>query len=111
MELGATVCLPNGEPKCMECPWQGFCIAKAEQLINRLPVKSKPIKRKVEERTVFLIRDGEKVALRKRPAKGLLAGMYEFPNEKGYLSREEAVSYTKELQLVPLRMQNIFFPM
>lgn len=105
MELGATVCLPNGEPKCIKCPWQEFCIAKEEQLISRLPVKSKPIKRKVEERTVLLIRDGEKVALRKRPAKGLLAGMYEFPNEKGYFSRKEAISYAKELQLVPLRIE------
>ena len=53
MELGATVCLPNGEPKCLECPWQEICIAKAEQLIERLPVKSKSAKRKIEERTVF----------------------------------------------------------
>lgn len=105
MELGATVCLPNGEPKCIECPWHGFCIAEAEKRTGKLPVKSKLAKRKIEERTVFLIRDGEKVALRKRPSKGLLAGLYEFPNEKGYFGTNEAVSYVKKMQLTPLRIE------
>ena len=28
MELGATVCVPNGAPFCGECPWENFCLAK-----------------------------------------------------------------------------------
>lgn len=105
MELGATVCVPNGEPKCMECPWEKLCIAKRDGLISELPVKSKAAKRRIEERTVFLIRDGEKVVLRKRPSKGLLAGMYEFPNEPGYMGEKEVVSFVKNMQLTPLRVE------
>ena len=105
MELGATVCLPNGEPKCVECPWQRLCIAKRENRILELPVKSKAAKRRIEERTVFLILDGEKIVLRKRPKKGLLAGMYEFPNEIGYMEEKEALSYVKEMHLTPLRVE------
>ncbi len=105
MELGATVCLPNGEPKCGECPWKGLCVAKAENQTKRLPVKSRPKKRKIEKRTVFLIRDGEKVILRKRPQEGLLAGMYEFPNTLGSFTSEEALSFVKQMNLTPLRVE------
>ena len=28
MELGATVCVPNGAPLCEACPWKEFCLAK-----------------------------------------------------------------------------------
>lgn len=105
MELGATVCLPNGAPLCDACPWRERCVARRDGLTDRIPVKSRPAGRKVQERTVFLIRDGEKVALRKRPGRGLLAGMYEFPNETGYMSREEALAYVKALRLLPLHIE------
>lgn len=104
MELGATVCLPNGEPKCMECPWEQFCLAKSEDKISDIPVKSKGKERRIEERTVLLIRDGEKILLRRRPAKGLLAGMYEFPNLDGYLNEQLALEHVKGLGLSPLRI-------
>lgn len=107
MELGATVCLPNGEPKCEECPWKELCIAKRDNLICRIPVKSKPKKRKTEERTVLLIRDGDKVALKRRPSKGLLAGMYEFLNVAGYLEREDVISCVKEMGFTPLRVERL----
>lgn len=81
MELGATVCLPNGAPLCDRCPAKDFCTALRENTIDQLPVKAPKKARRIEERTVWLIfRDG-RVALRKRPAKGLLAGLWEYPNE------------------------------
>ena len=81
MELGATVCLPNGAPLCERCPVSCLCVAKEQGLIDRLPVKTKAKPRRIEQRTVyFLFRDG-KVALRRRPQKGLLSGLWEFPNE------------------------------
>ncbi len=107
MELGATVCLPNGKPKCKECPWKGLCIAQREGLVELLPVKSKPARRRVEERTVLLIRDGERILIRKRLEKGLLAGMYEFPNELGYMDTKSVVSYVKGQGLLPLRVEEI----
>ncbi|MBE6972736.1 MAG: A/G-specific adenine glycosylase [Ruminococcaceae bacterium] len=81
MELGATVCLPNGAPLCEQCPAKGFCRARLTERTDSLPVKAQKKKRRVEERVVFLLfRDGQ-VALRRRPGKGLLAGLWEFPNE------------------------------
>ena len=80
MELGATVCLPNGAPQCRRCPAADFCAARLRGLMDRLPVKAPKKGRRVEERTVFLIFRDKKVALRRRPDKGLLAGLWEYPN-------------------------------
>lgn len=107
MELGATVCLPNGAPLCEKCPWQEFCETKKQNLWAEIPVKTKAKPRKIEEKTVFIIRDGEKIVLRKRPAKGLLAGMYELPNTSGHLSEKEAVIWAKEQNLSPIRIQKL----
>lgn len=81
MELGATVCLPNGAPLCDRCPAADFCTARREGTALELPVKPPKKARRVEERTVYLIFRAGKVALRKRPGKGLLAGLWEYPNE------------------------------
>ena len=83
MELGATVCLPNGAPLCERCPAKGFCAALAQDRIRELPVKAPKKARRVEKRTVWLIFWEDSVALRLRPGKGLLAGLWEFPNEAG----------------------------
>ena len=81
MELGATVCLPNGAPLCEKCPASGFCRAFQEGLTGELPVKSAKKPRRVEERTVYLLFYRDRVALRRRPGRGLLAGLWEYPNE------------------------------
>ena len=105
MELGATVCVPNGAPHCEVCPWQEICEAKKQDKIMDLPVKKKVKERRVEERTVLILKDGSQLALHKRPKKGLLAGMYELPNVEGHLSEEEVLSYIKEQGYVPIRVQ------
>ena len=81
MDLGAMVCLPNGAPLCEECPAQDFCVAQREGTAQTLPVRPAKKPRRVEEREVFLLFHQGKVALRRRPAKGLLAGLWEYPNE------------------------------
>ena len=83
MELGATVCLPNGAPLCTRCPAKDFCAALAQGRADELPVKAPKRPRRVEERTVWLIFRQDRVALRRRPARGLLAGLWEFPHELG----------------------------
>lgn len=105
MELGATVCVPNGAPHCEACPWQSFCGAKRQGRTGELPVKARAKGRRIEKRTVFIIRDGDKVAICKRPARGLLAGLYELPNSEGHLTREEALAYVRGLGCSPLRIQ------
>ncbi|MGE4276161.1 MAG: A/G-specific adenine glycosylase [Lawsonibacter sp.] len=81
MELGATVCLPNGAPLCQQCPAADFCRAYQEGRTNELPVKAAKKARRIETRTVYLLFHGDSVALRRRPDKGLLAGLWEYPNE------------------------------
>lgn len=107
MELGATVCLPNGEPKCEECPWKSSCRARKQGIISELPVKNKPQKRRIEERTLILLSGSKGIALRKRPAKGLLAGMYEIPALSGHLSEEDVLEYVKEIGYHPLHIKQI----
>ena len=44
------------------------------------------------------------MAIRKRPAKGLLAGMYELPNLEGYLSEKEILASVENQDLIPLQI-------
>ena len=107
IELGAIVCVPNGEPKCEECPVKEYCIACKENLTTEIPVKKKAKTRKIEERTILIFKDGKRIAIRKRPAKGLLAGLYEFPNVEGKLSMDEVTEYSKTIGLMPVRVQEL----
>ena len=81
MELGATVCLPNGAPLCQGCPVREWCAAYQTDRVAQLPVRGVKKPRRVEERTVYLIFYQGRVALRQRPSRGLLAGLWEYPNE------------------------------
>ena len=76
IELGALVCIPNGEPKCAECPAADYCEARKQGRIQELPVRKKAKKRRIEKRTILVFRDHDKVAVNKRDKKGLLAGWY-----------------------------------
>ena len=104
MELGATVCVPNGMAHCEECPLAFMCRAKEEGRVLEFPKKAAKKPRKIEERTVFIIRSEEKTAIGQRPKKGLLAGLYELPNVLGKLTQEEALEYVKGLGFSPIRI-------
>ena len=103
MELGATVCVPNGEPKCGACPCREFCEGREhwQKFPAKLPKKAK----KQEDRTVFLLYCGEKWAIEKRPKKGLLAGLWQFPNVAGHLDAVEAVAWAEEMGLHPRHVE------
>ena len=107
IELGAVVCLSNGEPRCGSCPVSHLCLAHEQGRETEFPVKKKAKKRRIENRTVLLFRDAQKTAIRKRPAKGLLAGMYEFPNREGRMTYDEVVGYGKSLGLTPVRIRKL----
>lgn len=92
MELGAMVCIPNGQPKCEECPLKDCCRAKQEGTVEQLPVKTEKAKRKTQKKTVFLLQCGEEYALRKRTEKGLLSGMWELPNCEGIFTEKQIAS-------------------
>lgn len=96
MEIGATVCVPNGAPKCEMCPLAFVCGGYQHGTAEHFPLKAPKKQRRIEERTVFVIVDGENTVLRKREAKGLLAGLYELPNTDGWLTENEALEWVKK---------------
>ena len=102
MELGATVCVPGGLPKCLLCPVRDLCLGRARGTAESLPVKAPKKSRRVEDKTVFLLLREGRAALRKRPASGLLAGLWEFPNVEGDLDEPAAAVAVRAWGLEPL---------
>ena len=114
IELGALICLPNGTPKCGECPLADRCAARKNGLEDVLPVRKKAAPRKLQQRTVLILREGERVALRKRPPSGLLAGLYEPPCLEGAWGTEQLRALlsrygTEPLYLTPLESAKHIF--
>ncbi len=81
MELGACICLPH-QPNCGSCPVQFFCLAYRNGRTAERPVKpGKPAVPHYQVTAAVIWQDGQ-VLLAKRPANGLLGGMWEFPGGK-----------------------------
>jgi len=101
MELGETLCLPNGEPRCDGCPLRELCQAREQGLTAELPRRRAKKERRIEEKTVLLLRCGGCYALRRRVEAGLLAGMWEFPSLPGKRSAEDVRAALEEAGLSP----------
>ena len=111
MELGATVCLPNGVPKCEICPVRKFCEAYHKGCTQLYPVKAEKKARTLEYLNVFFCVDGEKIAISKRPEKGLLSGLWELPNSQREIAIPEALQEKGILQaeIIPMKNQKHIF--
>ncbi len=105
MELGATVCLPNGAPDCAVCPAAELCCSRAGDW-RFLPVKAEKKARRREKLTVFLLRCDGRTAVRRRGDDGLLAGLWEFPNVPGHLSPEEAILCAEQWGVHPRALES-----
>ena len=101
MELGATVCGPNREPQCDACPCRAFCLGCLAGTAAALPVKSPKKARREEDRTVLILRCEDRYALCKRPAKGLLADMWQFPDLPGKQEAEAALEAVRGFGMEP----------
>ncbi len=101
MELGATVCGPNRKPDCEVCPCREICLGFQRGSAEALPVKSPKREKRREERTVWILSCDGRYALEKRPARGLLAGLWQFPNTLGHLDTAEALDAVAGMGLVP----------
>ena len=101
MELGATICGPNRKPDCESCPCKAFCQAYQGGTAEGLPVKAPKKGRRIEEKTVFILSCDGSYALEKRPNKGLLAGLWQFPNISGHLPTEETLLLVEGMGLKP----------
>lgn len=101
MELGATVCGPNRQPDCENCPCKTFCLGFQRKTAVNLPVKSPKRDRRIEEKTVFILSCDGKYALEKRPDRGLLAGLWQFPNVPGKLDTQPILNQVEKYGLKP----------
>jgi A/G-specific adenine glycosylase len=77
MEFGATHCTPLN-PKCTTCPFNKKCIAFKKDLVSLLPVKEKKLKKRTRHFYYFILRDKNKIAMRKRNGRDIWNGLYEF---------------------------------
>ena len=104
MDLGSTICIP-GSSRCGDCPAARYCLAFERDQAALFPVKGEKKPRRIEARTVLVIIREGKVLLRKRPEKGLLGGLWEFPNLDGAKNETEVREF---LQTAGLSPENIF---
>ena len=80
MDLGATICMPR-KLMCDQCPWCQFCAAEKLGVAESLPVRAPKKKKPTRCGVVFWLENpGGEIFLRRRPDKGLLGGMMEFPS-------------------------------
>ena len=101
MELGATLCGPNRKPDCEGCPCSAFCMSLLHGTAETLPVKSPKREKKSQDMTVFILSCDGRYALEKRPNRGLLAGLWQFPNTPGTLNAEAALRAVEAMGLRP----------
>lgn len=96
MELGETICIPNGIAKCEQCPIREKCQARIQDRVMELPVKTQKKARKIEKKTVFIPMQGSQVGICKRSDRGLLAGLWEFPWVEGNFTKKILEEYLQE---------------
>ena len=101
MELGATLCGPNRAPDCLQCPCRSICLGHIRGTAQTLPVKAPKKAKRQEDRTVFILSCDGRYALEKRPNKGLLAGLWQYPNVSGHLDMTQALSVLQQWGLTP----------
>jgi len=89
MDLGATICLPNGKPDCSHCPWEQSCIAHRTHEEMKFPATKKKLARKKVKMTVVVLKNSNRIAFSKRNNQGVLADMWELPNFPDHLSVAE----------------------
>ncbi len=88
MDLGATICLPIS-PRCEACPVEAFCLAHARGTISERPLRGAVRAIPLRFQIIAIVTQEDKVLLSRRPGRGLLGGLWEFPSV--FIESEEAV--------------------
>ena len=97
MELGATICLPNGAPLCEKCPVASHCLAFQAGNPLDFPIMPKKKERRIEKQTVLLVTNDSQFLVEERPEQGLLAGLLQFPMKSGHLEETEVKSWLEDM--------------
>lgn len=107
MELGEVICIPKGQIKCTTCPWNTNCMAYAHHTVEQIPYRSPLARRKIIQKTLLIIRDGDQFLIHKRPNEGLLAGLYEFIGIDKQMNAKEIIQFLEENQMHPLHIKKL----
>ncbi len=107
MELGATICLPNGTPLCYQCPAMDICMANINDTQSFLPVRKEKKVRKTRELTLFVFISKGRIALQKRKEKGVLEGMWQLPNIDGILEKSEVLFQVEKLSGLECKIEKM----
>jgi A/G-specific adenine glycosylase len=76
------VCTPK-KPSCSLCPLSEHCVAYRDGIALQLPVKEKKVKRSKIHLHFYLVCNAQdEWQIRKRPAKGIWANLWEIPNHE-----------------------------
>ncbi len=99
MEIGETICIPAGVPKCSQCPLYDECLSRKNKTSLNYPVRLVKKEKPIEYYTVFIFYYQDYFFIEKRKKRGLLYGLWQFPNVEGFPSTEEIKRYSRNLGL------------
>ena len=68
------------------------------------PLRTPKKARRLEDKTVFILRCGDKLAVHKRDDAGLLAGLWALPNVAGELGEQEALEQAAQWDVEPTEL-------
>ena len=97
MDLGSMLCF-SANPKCDYCPIQSECLAFSRNTQKDIPVGTKRIKKPHFNVVAGIIKKNGKLLIGKRPANGLLGGMWEFPGGKIEDGEDHQMALRRELE-------------
>ena len=106
MDIGSSICRPNGEPLCSICPLSFACLSYKEGDPLDYPIKVRKKSRKIINKTILLLKLEDKFLFRKRPEDGLLSGLWEFPHLKGNLTEKEILEFLHSKSYRGIRIEN-----
>ncbi len=97
MDLGSSICVPR-DPACLICPLASVCEARPLGLVNERPIKTPkpPVPHYLVVAAV--IHQADKVLIARRPSKGLLGGLWEFPGGKVEAGESLPEALVREIQ-------------
>ena len=101
------MCYQTGQLKCEECPLSGVCLVHQNGKEMDYPEKHRKSRVKSKKKTVLVIRDGSRAAIRKRPAKDFWQVYMRLPNLSGWLSQDEVLDWLKQEGLSPIRIRRL----
>jgi len=95
MDLGSLICTPKS-PRCNICPLAKDCSAALLGMAESFPKKKEKKETPIEEHTILKVFIGRKILVRKRPDKGLLAGLFELIDLPGIMSHHDITKWLSE---------------